>query len=161
MMTENSKRVILMSVAIATGTTLLLSFFLKSTSLTSIAITFITTMAVALVVSYYLIRNSSSHQIENLRQKLEDLGLEVGSHPEAGVSVDDINTAVKAFVIAKNEEIEKLRDVCGEVCFSCLRSYSCIRQRFQRNVVLREHSNRHTSSDEYEGNECYVCKLHN
>ena len=110
-MTENSKGVVLLSVAIGTVTTLLLSLFLRSLSLPAIAITFVTTTAVALAASYILLRRLFSHRLDALQQKLEELGIEVKSSDEndSGISSEAIAASLDLYVSQKQREIEELK----------------------------------------------------
>lgn len=107
-MTGDSKGVILLSVVIGIGTTVLLSFFLQPSSLTSIAVTFVTTSAVALAASYFLLRKVFFRRLDHLRNKLDDLGIQIEASHES-VSIDAITIALESYVQQKQREIEELK----------------------------------------------------
>ncbi len=110
-MTEKLKGVVLLSVAIGIGTTLPLSFFLNAPSFATIAITFVTTTAVALAVSYFMLRTFFSRQLQDIRNSIEKLGIKVESSEESDndISIDAIHVALSSYVEQKQREIDQLK----------------------------------------------------
>lgn len=110
-MAKHLKGMILLSFAIGIGTTLLLALFLRGISLPALAVTFITTTAVALTATYFLLRRLFVTQMEDLQQKLEDLGImgESSEESERVVSFDTIAASLESYVLQKQREIEDLK----------------------------------------------------
>ena len=110
-MTEKLKGVILLSLAVGVITALLLSFFLGASSFSSVATIFATTTVVALAAGYFAMRTLFARQLNDIRHKLEGLGIKVGSSDNLadGGSIDAITGALASYVQEKQREIDRLK----------------------------------------------------
>jgi len=109
-MNENLKHVVLLSVAIGAGATLLLSLLLGAPSFASVAITFAITTAVALAVSYFMLRTFYYRQLQDIRNSLQKLGIKVESSDESDdITIDAITAALASYVQQKQREIDQLK----------------------------------------------------
>lgn len=110
-MPQHPRGTVLLSLAIGIGTTLLLFFFLRSLSLLDIAITFVTTTAVAFATSYFLIRRLFVNQTDDLQQRLEDLGIKIESSQDGkqNITSTTIAASLESYILEKQREIEELK----------------------------------------------------
>lgn len=110
-MRQNLNGVVWLALAIATGTTALLSLLMGMASLTFIATTFVTTAAIAFATSYFFWHRSKYTEIDNLKERLQHLGITIQSSNESdnAVTSETIASAVEAFLKQKQREIEELK----------------------------------------------------